>query len=229
MLRKDVLLFCGFRLLPDFCKLLLSFPPLSSVLRDLSDICDTLWRDGFNPPVAVFSASNLTSEWVWALVRDPEDPTNFPTSSVLWYFPMLFLLWGPFFPFSFENSAILARTPDNFSSNVTIWNENELWCEIFNNSISYLLLDRTIGSNVVSVKTRSGTSRGFSAEELLLVVTSTSHQGRINIVLGELIAVWRKSGVGGWQWSRVCGVLRSLRLVEDHQTIHGGWHIWNRR
>ena len=112
MLRKEVLLFCGFKLLPDFCKLAFSFPDRSgSLLRLLSDKCDVLCL--LSPP-----SSNLTSEWVWARVSEP--PTAaLPTSSELWNLPPR-LVFEPPLLFSLEKSAIFARTPDSFSSSVTV-------------------------------------------------------------------------------------------------------------
>lgn len=112
MLRKEVLLFCGFKLLPDFCKLAFSFPdPRSSLLRLLSDMWDVLCL--LSPP-----SSNLTSVWVWARVSEP--PTAaLPTSSVLWNLPPRFVFADPLL-FSLEKSAIFARTPDSFSSSVTV-------------------------------------------------------------------------------------------------------------
>ena len=111
MLRKEVLLFCGFKLLPDFCKLAFSFPDRSSLLRLLSDMCDAFCL--LSP-----LSSNLTSEWVWARVKEP--PTAaLPTSSVLWNLPPRFVFVDPLL-FSLEKSAIFARTPDSFSSSVTV-------------------------------------------------------------------------------------------------------------
>ena len=71
MLLKEVLLFCGFKLLPDFCKLPFSFPALSSVFKDLSDIWEMLCL--FSP---LSSFSNLTSECVCPRVRRLRCCTN---------------------------------------------------------------------------------------------------------------------------------------------------------
>ena len=119
MLLKEVLLFCGFKLLPDFCKLPFSFPALSSVFKDLSDIWEMLCL--FSP---LSSFSNLTSECVCARVRRlllllATPPLALATSSELWNLPRPGAA-----VLSLENSAIFARTPDSFSSRVTVWKES---------------------------------------------------------------------------------------------------------